>query len=245
MSNENPLPAARRPTVPASLASGIAVGALFIMVGCATQPGPTGPALSSVVGAKSPSPDATARVAQSSSVSKTRSAIRSAKKATRTKPRGAERADTAAQKPQNSLSGDAPVGSSERRFLRPAAGAVLTRFDGRASKGVDFAGAKGDPVYAARAGQVAFAAQGPRGYGQLVMIKHDGAYMTAYAHNSQLLVKEGQNVQRGQVIARMGSTDADRVKLHFEVRRGGAAVDPIRYIEAGSSPVLLDGDARH
>lgn len=94
----------------------------------------------------------------------------------------------------------------------------------------------GDPVYAARGGQVVFAAQGPRGYGQLVMIKHDGAFMTAYAHNSQVLVKDGQKVQRGQVISRMGSTDADRVKLHFELRRGGAAVDPLRYLTAQESP---------
>jgi lipoprotein NlpD len=124
------------------------------------------------------------------------------------------------------------VPAAERIFLRPAAGAVLARFDGRANKGVDFAGSMGDQVVAARAGQVVYAAQGPRGYGQLVMIKHDATYVTAYAHNSQLLVKEGQSVKRGQAIARMGSTDTDRVKLHFEVRRGGSAVDPLRYLAA-------------
>ncbi|MGJ7509644.1 M23 family metallopeptidase [Variovorax sp. GT1P44] len=127
------------------------------------------------------------------------------------------------------------MAKADRNFLKPAGGAVIARFDGRRNKGVDFAGGKGDPVYAARDGRVVYSAAGPRGYGQLVMIKHDASYVTAYAHNSQLLVKEGQSVKRGQVIARMGSTESDRVKLHFELRKNGNAVDPLQYLESGEA----------
>jgi lipoprotein NlpD len=127
------------------------------------------------------------------------------------------------------------VAKADRIFLKPSGGTVIARFDGRGNKGVDFAGAKGDPVYAARDGRVVYSAAGPRGYGQLVMIKHDASYVTAYAHNSQLLVKEGQSVKRGQVIARMGNTESDRVKLHFELRKNGNAVDPLQYLESGEA----------
>jgi lipoprotein NlpD len=120
-----------------------------------------------------------------------------------------------------------------KNLRRPAAGPIIRRFDGSSNKGVDFAGAAGDPVYAARDGQVVFASSALRGYGQLVMIKHDATYVTAYAHNSKVLVKEGQAVKRGQEIARMGNSDADRVKLHFEVRQNGKAVDPAVYLGNG------------
>lgn len=125
------------------------------------------------------------------------------------------------------------VGKADKNFLRPSTGTVIARFDGRANKGLDFTGSKGDPVYASREGRVVYASGGLRGYGQLILVKHDAHYVTAYAHNSQLLVKEGQAVKRGQLIARMGSTDADRVKLHFELRRNGSAVDPMPYFASG------------
>jgi lipoprotein NlpD len=124
------------------------------------------------------------------------------------------------------------MAKAERNFLRPSTGTVIQRFDGRNSKGLDFAGSEGDPVIAARDGKVVYSAVGPRGYGQLIMVKHDAIFVTAYAHNSKLLVKEGQSVKRGQVIARMGRTEADRVKLHFELRRNGNAVDPVPYFAA-------------
>jgi lipoprotein NlpD len=117
-----------------------------------------------------------------------------------------------------------------RSFVRPVEGEVIARFDGRSNKGTDFAGALGDPVRAADAGTVVYASNGMRGYGQMVIIDHDSTYLTAYAHNSAILVKKGQKVSRGQPIAKMGKTDSDRVKLHFEVRRNSVAVDPEPYI---------------
>ena len=97
--------------------------------------------------------------------------------------------------------------------------------------GIDLAGPVGTPVYATGEGVVTFAGW-MRGYGNLIILKHNNTYLTAYAHNQTLLVKEDQNVRRGQKIAEMGSTDADRVKLHFEVRRQGKPVDPARYLPA-------------
>ncbi|KWT65068.1 putative lipoprotein nlpD precursor [Variovorax sp. WDL1] len=113
---------------------------------------------------------------------------------------------------------------------------MLARFDGQRSKGVDFGGVEGDPVYAARGGKVVYSGNGLRGYGRLLLIKHDATFVSAYAHNSELLVKAGQTVKRGQLVARMGSTDADRVMLHFELRRQGKAVDPMGYLAESPSP---------
>ncbi len=112
----------------------------------------------------------------------------------------------------------------------PAAGAVVTQFDEQRNKGLAFAGKAGDPVYAAADGRVVYAGSGLRGYGNLVIIKHNATYLTAYAHNQSLLVKEDQAVRKGQQIAEMGSSDADSVKLHFEVRKQGKPVDPARVL---------------
>jgi len=114
----------------------------------------------------------------------------------------------------------------------PANGQVIAGFDEAKNKGIDIAGKAGDPVLAAADGQVVYAGAGLRGYGNLVIIKHNNTYLTAYAHNQKLLVKEDQRVRRGEKIAEMGSTDADRVKLHFEVRRQGKPVDPARFFAA-------------
>lgn len=132
----------------------------------------------------------------------------------------------------------AAVAQADRTFMRPARGGLIASFDGRGNKGMDFAGALGDPVYAARDGKVAYAASDLRGYGRMIIVKHDATYLTAYAHNSELLVKSGQSVKRGQVIARMGSSDTHRVKLHFELRRNGTAVDPAPYLMTGGAPAL-------
>ncbi len=99
-----------------------------------------------------------------------------------------------------------------------------------ATKGIDIAGKKGAPVVAAAAGRVVYAGQGLRGYGKLVIIKHSDIWLSAYAHNDNIVVKEQQDVKRGQKIAEMGSTDTDQVKLHFEVRRQGKPVDPARVL---------------
>ncbi|MGD9774505.1 peptidoglycan DD-metalloendopeptidase family protein [Diaphorobacter sp.] len=117
-------------------------------------------------------------------------------------------------------------------FIWPASGSVLAGFDEARNKGLDIGGKAGEPVLAAADGRVVYAGAGLRGYGNLVILKHNNIYLTAYAHNQTLLVKEDQNVRRGQKIAEMGSTDADRVKLHFEIRRQGKPVDPTRYLPA-------------
>jgi murein DD-endopeptidase MepM/ murein hydrolase activator NlpD len=110
----------------------------------------------------------------------------------------------------------------------PADGTVFRRFDGGNSKGIDISAAAGTPVVAAAPGTVVYAGSGLRGYGNLLILKHNGEYLTAYAHNRALLVKEGESVNRGEKIAEMGDTDTDRVMLHFELRYQGRSIDPSR-----------------
>jgi lipoprotein NlpD len=113
----------------------------------------------------------------------------------------------------------------------PAKGKLVTGFSDTANlKGIDIAGSTGTPVVASAAGKVVYAGSGLRGYGKLVIIKHNSKFLSAYAHNREILVKEGQQVTRGQKIAEMGNTDADQVKLHFEIRRLGKPMDPIKYL---------------
>ena len=112
----------------------------------------------------------------------------------------------------------------------PDSGPVIAPFDESRNKGIGIAGKAGDPILAAADGRVVYAGSGLRGYGNLVIVKHSNNYLTAYAHNQTLLVKEDQSVRRGQKIAEMGSTDSDRVKLHFEIRRQGKPVDPTKFL---------------
>jgi lipoprotein NlpD len=112
----------------------------------------------------------------------------------------------------------------------PAAGPVVATFDEARNKGVAITGKQGDPVVAAADGRVVYAGSGLRGYGNLVIVKHNNTYLTAYAHNQTLLVKEDQVVRRGQKIAEMGASDAERVQLHFEIRKQGKPVDPARLL---------------
>lgn len=131
--------------------------------------------------------------------------------------------------------GSAPVAAEEElAWSWPTApGApVLAGFDEQKNKGLDIGGRAGDPVLASADGKVVYAGAGLRGYGNLIILKHNNTYLTAYAHNQSLLVKEDQSVRKGQKIAEMGSTDTDRVKLHFEIRRQGKPVDPSRYLPA-------------
>ncbi len=119
----------------------------------------------------------------------------------------------------------------ELSFIWPAQGPIIATFDeARNSKGVSIGGRIGDPVLAAADGRVVYAGAGLRGYGNLVILKHNNTYLTAYAHNQALLVREDQAVRQGQRIAEMGSSDTDRVKLHFEVRRLGKPVDPLQHL---------------
>lgn len=125
----------------------------------------------------------------------------------------------------------APAESADQpSFIWPAAGKLLATFDEAKNKGYDIGGNAGDPVLAAADGRVVYAGAGLRGYGNLIILKHNNTFLTAYAHNQTLLVKEDQTVRKGQKIAEMGKTDADRVKLHFEIRRMGKPVDPARYL---------------
>ena len=117
----------------------------------------------------------------------------------------------------------------------PAQGKLVTGFSDTANlKGIDIAGQAGAPVIASAGGKVVYAGAGLRGYGKLVIIKHNNKFLSAYAHNREILVKEGQQVTRGQKIAEMGSTDADQTKLHFEIRRLGKPMDPLKYLPPAS-----------
>ncbi len=112
----------------------------------------------------------------------------------------------------------------------PAKGNVITQFADPGYKGIALAGSEGDPVSAAADGRVVYSGNGLRGYGNLVIVKHDGDFLTAYAHNKSILVTEGQQVKRGQKIAELGKTDSDQPKLHFEVRKSGKPVDPLKFL---------------
>jgi lipoprotein NlpD len=118
-------------------------------------------------------------------------------------------------------------------FMWPAKGRVLAGFSEPTSKGVDIGGRIGDPVVAAAQGRVMYTGTGIRGYGKLIVIKHDNGFNSVYAHNREILVKEGQTVARGQKIAELGDSDADAPKLHFEIRKSGKPVDPLRYLPPG------------
>ena len=117
-------------------------------------------------------------------------------------------------------------------WIWPAQGKLIAGFDEVKNKGFDIDGKAGDPIIAAGDGRVVYAGAGLRGYGNLIILKHNNTFLTAYAHNQTLLVKEDQSVKKGQKIAEMGNSDADRVKLHFEIRRQGKPVDPARYLPA-------------
>ena len=125
----------------------------------------------------------------------------------------------------------APSAAEEAvNFQWPARGNLISGFDETKNKGLDIGGKSGDPVSAAADGRVVYAGAGLRGYGNLIILKHNNTYLTAYAHNQTLLVKEDQIIKRGQKIAEMGNSDADQVKLHFEIRRQGKPVDPAKYL---------------
>ena len=129
----------------------------------------------------------------------------------------------------------APSGDDDLGWIWPTSGALIAAFDEGKTKGIDLGGTSGDAVIAAADGRVIWAAAGEgtmRHYGNLIIVQHNKTYLTAYANNSTLLVKEDQRIKKGQKIAEMGSTGTDRVKLHFELRRMGIAVDPTKYLPA-------------
>ena len=136
----------------------------------------------------------------------------------------------AAEPPRTEAKPETPRGPEEVDWAWPVRGKVIGTFNDSSSKGIAIAGKLGQPVLASAPGRVIFSGTGIRGFGKLVVIKHNNTYLSVYAHNSELSVKEGQNVTKGQKIAEMGNTDADRVKLHFEIRRLGKPVDPLKLL---------------
>ncbi|MBX3654667.1 MAG: peptidoglycan DD-metalloendopeptidase family protein [Ramlibacter sp.] len=153
---------------------------------------------------------------------------------------GAATPTQAASAPKPAASAPAPAttaaapasGDDELPWAWPVNGTVIAGYDEAKNKGLDLNGKAGDPVLASADGRVVYAGAGLRGYGNLIILKHNNTYLSAYAHNQALLVKEDQVVRKGQKIAEMGSTDAERVKLHFEIRRQGKPVDPAKYLPA-------------
>ncbi|MFN4341764.1 MAG: peptidoglycan DD-metalloendopeptidase family protein [Azonexus sp.] len=135
-------------------------------------------------------------------------------------------------KPQTTAPNPAPAmaGPDDVFWMWPTTAKVSAPYNESGNKGLDFAGKAGDPVLAAGDGKVVYAGSGLRGFGELVIVKHNATYLSAYAHNRKILVREGQQVTRGQKIAEMGNTDSDSVKLHFEIRKQGKPVDPALYL---------------
>jgi len=154
--------------------------------------------------------------------------------ASSTPPAQAASAAKPASAPAAASPSPAPAASGDEdiAWIWPAQGTMVAGFDEAKNKGLDISGKAGDAVVASADGRVVYAGAGLRGYGNLVILKHNNTFLTAYAHNQTLLVKEDQNVKKGQKIAEMGNSDADRVKLHFEIRRQGKPVDPAKYLPA-------------
>jgi lipoprotein NlpD len=125
-----------------------------------------------------------------------------------------------------------PSLGTQKGWKWPAKGKVIGRFlaNDSQNKGIDIAGKLGESVSAAAAGTVVYAGKGLRGYGNLVIIKHDAKFLSAYAHTSRILVREKEKIKAGQIIAEIGSTGTNRVKLHFEIRRNGRPVDPLQFL---------------
>lgn len=139
---------------------------------------------------------------------------------------------TAQKQPVTKKPAPTPAPAALTGWQWPAQGPLIARFQSNASlnKGIDIAGQLGQPIFSAANGTVVYAGRGLIGYGDMIIIKHDDDFLSAYAHNSRLLVKEGEQVRVGQKIAEMGSSGTDRVKLHFEIRRRGQPVDPLGYL---------------
>ena len=118
------------------------------------------------------------------------------------------------------------------RWNWPAEGQLVGKYSrSKGVNGIQIAGKAGSPVRATASGQVVYAGEGLRGYGKLIIVKHNQDYLSAYAHNQSIIVKEGQQVKAQQRIAQMGSSGADRTMLHFEIRKGGKPVDPLKYLK--------------
>ncbi|MGQ0442619.1 MAG: peptidoglycan DD-metalloendopeptidase family protein, partial [Methylophilaceae bacterium] len=123
-----------------------------------------------------------------------------------------------------------PSDEENLNWAWPTQGKIIANFNEATNKGVDIAGSLGQTVSAAASGRVIYVGSDLRGYGKLVIVKHNKTFLSVYAHNNKIVAKEGQTVVAGQKIAEMGNTDANSVKLHFEIRRQGKSVDPAKYL---------------
>lgn len=141
---------------------------------------------------------------------------------------GQSQQDKDPEKPKNTA-----FNAKSGQWLWPVKGPILAKFSQQehGNKGLDIGGALGTPIKAAAAGQVVYAGNALRGYGNLIIIRHNDDFLSAYAHNHRLLVKERDTVTAGQLIAEMGNTDAERIQLHFEIRFRGRSVDPLQYLK--------------
>jgi lipoprotein NlpD len=226
-----------RVTAPVSASPSVAVAAPLKVPGGSVQakplgagPSPSSPAPSSSAATVVTEPRAT-RLPYSeqalAQLSKPESAAPARAEAPRSEsPRSETPRDT---------SGDAARGPEDVDWAWPVRGKVIGTFNDSTSKGIAIAGKLGQPVVASAPGRVIFSGTGIRGFGKLIVIKHNNTYLSVYAHNSELNVKEGQNVAKGQKIAEMGNTDSDQVKLHFEIRRFGKPVDPMKLLPGGAT----------
>ncbi|MCC8391337.1 peptidoglycan DD-metalloendopeptidase family protein [Paraburkholderia sp. MMS20-SJTR3] len=174
---------------------------------------------------------ATAPVANNGAISNAPAAVGAAMPPLYGAASGGAAATGATPAPANPAANDAgSAANGNVAFAWPVRGPLLNTFNDSTNKGVNIGGSSGEAVKASADGRVVYAGNGLRGYGNLIIIKHDATYLTAYAHNRALMVKEGDAVTKGQKIAEMGNSDADRVMLHFEVRRQGKPVDPLKYL---------------
>lgn len=139
-------------------------------------------------------------------------------------------ADVARTEVKKQVEADTYTGDEVKIWLWPAAGPVTRSYSESVHKGIDIGGARGEPVVAVAAGKVVYSGTGIVGFGELLIIKHNEVYLSAYGHNDRLLVTEGQTVKAGQVIAEKGSSGTDTVKLHFEIRKEGKPIDPQRVL---------------
>lgn len=147
------------------------------------------------------------------------------------RPAAPARTGTAApDKPRETDARAAKPAPAKFAWAWPTDGKLIERFTPGGARGIAIAGKRGQPVYATAPGTVVYQGSGLRGYGQLIILKHSDEFLSAYAHNDKMLVKEGDAVKRGQKIAEMGSTGTDQVKLHFEIRHHGVPVDPLKYL---------------
>ncbi len=151
------------------------------------------------------------------------------------KPTLADSKPSPAEKSAANEAPDAADSDEAVAWIWPASGKTLAGFSEGGNKGLDIGGKAGQAILASADGKVVYSGSGLRGYGNLIIIKHNNTFLTAYAHNSKLLVKEGQTVKQGQKIAEMGNSDASQVMLHFEIRRLGKPADPLKYLPAGKA----------